>query len=187
MKTLFSLVVLLCSLTTGRAAPSTVALVPKWHRVTIAEAKCAIDMPAPRNFHKVERLDQPEGRGIFGVDGTVSTDRSRMGIYLVMYGVTTKFQGSKKDMRRFVQVLSGKVDRLVQKMFADSFTLKKKHPISWKNGEGTDYIYGGGGKDFTVQMRKLIFSDRAYFLIGVGSPADVARFMRSLEPLFPDL
>ena len=175
----------LCAIVTASAAPEQpiTALAPKWQRVSINDAKCAIDMPARMNFHKVERMDQPEGRGIFGVDGVASADRSKMGIYLVMYGVTTKFSGSTKDLRRFVQFLSGKVDGLMQKMFADTFTLKEKRPIEMKNMTGTDYFYDPKGKPFTIQMRKLILSDRAYFLIGVGAPEDVARFMKSLEPL----
>jgi hypothetical protein len=113
----------------------------------------------------------------------VSTDRSKTGIFLVMYGVTTQFKGSSKDLRRFVQFLSGKVDGLMQKMFADSFTLKEKRPVEWKNGSGTDYIYDTPGSPVFVQMRKLILGDRAYFIIGVGAPADVARFIKSLDPL----
>ena len=185
MKMSHSLLAVVCAISTAGAAPEQPisALVPKWQRISLADAKCAIDMPARMNFHKVERMDQPEGRGIFGVDGVASADRSKMGIYLVMYGVTTKFNGSLKDLRRFVQFLSAKVDGLMLKMFADSFTLKEKRPIEWKNATGTDYFFDAKGKPFAVQMRKMILSDRAYFLIGIGSPSDVARFMKSLEPL----
>ncbi|MFZ4775272.1 MAG: hypothetical protein ACOYM3_07920 [Terrimicrobiaceae bacterium] len=164
-----------------QAAPAT--LVPDWKRLTLENAKCGIDMPARVNFRKVERIEQPEGRGLFGAEGVVSTEQSKLGMFLVMSGVTTKFSGSEKDLRRFIGFLSGKVDGMMQKMFADAFTLKEKRPVTWKTGTGTDYIYVTNTDKVAVRMRKLILSDRAYFLIGVGAPGDVERFLKSLDPL----
>ncbi len=168
-----------------QAAPQSppAPLIPEWKQVALENAKCNIDMPARMNFRKVERIEQPEGRGLFGAEGVVSTDQSKMGMFLVMSGVTTKFSGSQKDLRRFIGFLSGKVDGMMQKMFADAFTLKEKRPITWKTGTGTDYIYQTNTEKVSVRMRKLILSDRAYFLIGVGAPGDVERFLKSLDPL----
>lgn len=151
--------------------------------MALESGKCQVDMPGRVNFRKIERIEQPEGLGIFGAEGVVSTDQSKLGMFLVMSGVTTKFTGSQKDLRRFIGFLSGKVDGMMQKMFADSFTLKEKRPITFKNGTGVDYIYLTNTDRVAVRMRKLTLSDRAYFLIGVGAPGDVDRFLKSLEPL----
>ncbi len=164
-------------------SPTPVPLVPNWKTVTIKEAHCKVAMPAKMNFRKVERLEQPEGRGFFGAGGVMTDDPKKMGMYLVIYGVTTQFDGSPKDLRRFVRFLSDKVDGMVRKMFSDSFTLGEKKPVAVKGGTGLEYVYETHPSPFSVRMRKIVLSDRAYFLIGIGREGDVTDFFESLEPL----
>lgn len=185
MKLILPFLALILTASVLKAAPQSppAPLVPEWKRMKLENAKCQIDMPARVNFRKVERIEQPEGLGLFGAEGVVSTDQSKVGMFLVMSGVTTKFSGSQKDLRRFIGFMSGKVDGMMQKMFADAFTLKEKRPLAWKTGTGTDYIYQTNTDKVAVRMRKLVLSDRAYFLIGVGAPGDVERFLKSLDPL----
>lgn len=163
----------------GTPAP----LVPSWRRVTLENGRCRIDLPGTVNVRHVERLEQPEGSGVFAAEGVAATGGTAVGMFVVISAVTTKFAGKPKDLRRFMRLLSLVVDVMLRREFAKSLELQEKRPVSCNGGEGTDYIYRVPGGQFAVRLRKLSLSDRAYFLIAIGSPADARRFVKSLEPL----
>lgn len=140
-------------------------------------------MPGTVNVRHVEHLKQPEGSGVFAVEGVAATDGTALGMFVVISAVTTKFAGKPKDLHRFMRILSLAVDAMLRREFAKSLALQEKRPVSCEDGEGTDYIYRVPGGQFAVRLRKLALGDRAYFLIAIGSPSDARRFIESLEPL----
>lgn len=163
----------------GAAAP----LAPSWRRVTLENARCRIDMPGSVNVRSVERIEQAQGSGVFAAEGVAATSGRNVGMFVVISAVTTKFAGKPRDLRRFMGLLSMVVDAMLRKELAKSLTLQEKRPVASAGGEGTDYIYRAPGEQFAVRLRKLTLTDRAYFLIVIGSPADARRFVESLEPL----
>lgn len=140
-------------------------------------------MPGTLNVRHVERLEQPEGSGVFAAEGVAATGGPVLGMFVVISAVTTKFAGKPKDLRRFMRLLSLVIDAMLRREFAKSLELQEKRPVSCHGGEGTDYIYRAPGGQFAVRLRKLSLSDRAYFLIAIGAPSDARRFIESLEPL----
>ncbi len=185
MKRLVFVPVLLLAASALDAAPQQagVPLVPRWQRVTLENGRCKVDMPGPINVRQFERLDHADVSGTFSAEGVSGTKASSLGMFVVISAVTTKFTGKPKDLRRFVDLLSVLVEGLLHKEFSKSLLLQEERPVVSRHGSGTDYIYRTPGTRFAVRLRKLTLEDRAYFLIGVGAPADVRRFVESLEPL----
>lgn len=156
-----------------------------WRKVTLKEAACEADLPGPANFKNIHRLEQSDGSGWMGAEGfhKAGTGKSGGGTFVILYGRTTGTKASPQELRRLTATTGEKAAGILRKEFLKAADEK------WTTAAGnsaTDTSYFTRSATLEARLRKIVYADRVYFLIGIGAPQDVARFFESVKPLAAD-
>ena len=159
-------------------------VVAEWRKVTLQEAACEVDLPGPANFKNANRIEQSDGGGWMGAQGFHRSGKSGGGTFLVLYGRTTQTKASPKELRRLVAVVGEKTSTLLRTELLKTADEKWSGPVAGSSATDTAYFTRSAAMD--ARLRKIVYGDRVYFLIGIGAPGDVSRFLDSVKPLQAD-
>ncbi len=158
--------------------------VAEWRKVAFEEAACEVDLPGPANFKNANRIEQVDGGGWMGAQGFHRSGKTGGGTFLVLYGRTTQTKASSKELRRLTAVVGEKASALIRAEFLKAADEKWTGPVAGSSAADTAYFTRSAALE--ARLRKIVYSDRVYFLIGIGAPGDVSRFLDSVKPLQAD-